>query len=207
MKKNIKGLILSVLLVAMAMVSLVGCGDSDKNTNQDNQGSGSTSQNSSESNKQENTTPMTKEEYESYLTERYDYYFDNDTVDAEYEIYDIYDDNFDYGVYDEFITGYTDFTNKERANLEAFKKDLETNVRKGTPEVDKLNDQVITAIDKAIVETDKYTETFAEKTKDYGTLAKDEVIKGLRDIGRIPHDARVELDKLVDDAKNTLGID
>ena len=48
--------------------------------------------------------------------------------------------------------------------------------------------------------------TFSEKAKDYAKLSKDEIIKGLRALARAPHDARMELHKLVTDAKNTLGI-
>ena len=51
-----------------------------------------------------------------------------------------------------------------------------------------------------------YNSTFSEKAKDYAKLSKDEIIKGLRALARAPHDARMELHKLVTDAKNTLGI-
>lgn len=203
MKKNLRTLI--VLALTMLMLTLVGCG---KDTTEDNSMNGGTTNdnttNNGTNNGTNNTTPMTKEEYEKYLTERYDYYFGDTT---RYENYDIYGENFNYGDnFNEFMTGYTTFYNKETENLKAFKKDLETNVRKGTPEVDKLNDQVMTALDKAIVASEEYGGSFSEKTRDYGTLAKDEVVKGLRDIGRAPYEARVELHKLVRDAKTTLGI-
>lgn len=155
-----------------------------------------------------NTTPMTKSEYEAYLTSRYDYYFDNETIGAQYDMYDIYDNDFSYkGTYDEFISGYNDFYTQDKANLEAFRKDLEANVRRGDAEVDKLNDEIMTSLDKAILAAEDYGKTFTEKTKEYGTMAKEEAIKGLRDIGRIPYETRVELDKLVDEAKDRLGID
>lgn len=199
MRKNNK-LILGLMLTLL-LLTLVACGKNNSSSTENNGASVA-------DNSPNNTAPMTKEEYANYLSERYDFYFDNDTLDKQYEIYDIYDDTFDYtGTYDEFITGFTNFYGVQRDNLKAFKKDLETNVRKGTPEVDKLNQEVITAIDKAIVADDKYHESFGTTTKDYGTLAKDEVIKGLRTIGRAPHEARVELDNLIDNAKDTLGID
>ena len=53
---------------------------------------------------------------------------------------------------------------------------------------------------------DDYNSTFSEKAKDYAKLSKDEIIKGLRDLARAPHDARVKLHNLVTDAKNSLGI-
>lgn len=199
MRKN-KKLILGLLLT-LFMLTLVACG-TNKTSGKENNKTPATD------NASNNTAPMTKEEYAKYLSERYDYYFDNDTVEKQYETYNIYNDTFDYsGTYNEFITGFTNFYGVQRDNLKAFKKDLETNVRKGTPEVDKLNQEIITAIDKAILADDKYHEGFGTTTKDYGTLAKDEVIKGLRDIGRAPHEARVELDELIDNAKDKLGID
>ena len=199
MRKNNK-LILGLLLT-LFMLTLVACG-TNKTSGKENNKTPATN------NASNNTAPMTKEEYAKYLSERYDYYFDNDTVEKQYETYNIYNDTFDYsGTYNEFITGFTNFYGAQRDNLKAFKKDLETNVRKGTPEVDKLNQEIITAIDKAILADDKYHEGFGTTTKDYGTLAKDEVIKGLRDIGRAPHEARVELDELIDNAKDKLGID
>lgn len=199
MRKNKR--VILVILLTFFILTLVACGK-DNTSGTENNGT------TSKDNASNTTAPMTKEEYGKYLSERYDYYFDNDTLDEQYEIYDIYDDTFDYtGTYNEFITGFTNFYGVQRDNLKAFKKDLETNVRKGTPEVDKLNEEVITAIDKAIIADDKYHEGFGTTTKDYGTLAKDEVIKGLRSIGRAPHEARVELDKLIDNAKDTLGVD
>lgn len=152
-------------------------------------------------------TPTTKEEYGKYISERYDYYFKNGTLGEEYNRYNIYNDEFTYnGTYDEFVTGFNDFYAKDRANLEAFKKDIEANYRKGDPEVDKYHNEVITSIDKAIAASDEYSTSFTEKTKDYGTLAKDEVVKGLRDLGRVPHEARMEFNKLVNDAKDRMGI-
>lgn len=199
MKLN-KKLILG-LLITLFMLTFAACGK-DNTAGTDNKGTTGTN------NSANNTAPMSKEEYAKYLSERYDYYFDNDAMDEKYDVYDIYDESFDYtGTYNEFITGFTNFYGVQRDNLKAFKKDLETNVRKGTPEVDKLNDEIIIAIDKAIAADDKYHESFGTTTKDYGTLAKDEIIKGLRTIGRAPHEARLELDRLIDNAKDSLGID
>lgn len=189
------------LLITLFMLTFAACGK-DNTAGTDNKGTTGTN------NSANNTAPMSKEEYAKYLSERYDYYFDNDAMDEKYDVYDIYDESFDYtGTYNEFITGFTNFYGVQRDNLKAFKKDLETNVRKGTPEVDKLNDEIIIAIDKAIAADDKYHESFGTTTKDYGTLAKDEIIKGLRTIGRAPHEARLELDRLIDNAKDSLGID
>ena len=217
MRKNIKSLI--VLTLTMLMLTLVGCGgttnDDTMNGNGTNNGTsngtnnGTTNgtnngTNNGSNNGTNSTEPMTKEEYEAYLTERYNHYFGDET---RYENYNIFGENFNYGGnFNEFATGYTTFYGEETENLKAFRNDLEKNVRKGTPEVDKLNDQVITALDKAITTSEEYGGSFAERTKDYGTLAKDEVVTGLRDIGRAPYDARVELHKLVTNAKTTLGI-
>lgn len=198
MRKIFKPLIL--LIGALLIFALTGCSNGDKTNNE----TGTTSEN----NTANEISPMNKVEYEKYLSERYDYYFDNDVIDSQYDIYDIYDDDFNYtGTYDEFINGYTIFYNQETANLKAFRNDLQTNVRRGDPEVDKINDEIITSVDKAIIDSEEYGKTFIEKTKDYGTLAKDQIISGLRDIGRIPYESRKALDKLIDDVDDRLGVD
>ncbi|MGL5149341.1 MAG: hypothetical protein ACRC7N_02060 [Clostridium sp.] len=194
MNKRIKILVLSIMTVAT--IGLVGCSDkvvndSGKNNTQQNQ-----------------TQNMSKDEYEKYVIGRYDYYFDSNKVDKGYDIYDVYDDDFTYnGTYNEFVVGYNDFYTKDRANLESFKKDIQDNYKKGNAEVDKVYNDVMTSIDKSIASMDEYGASFAEKTKDYGTLAKDEVIKGLKDIGRVPHEARLELDRMIESAKDRLNID
>lgn len=188
MKKRIK--LLSLLLLSLLLFGLVGCGNNNTNNSTTND---STKKNS-----------PTNQEYYDYLTERYNHYFNNNTLDT---TYDIYVDDFTYdNTYDEFITEYNGSYDQLKTNLETFKKDLENNVVKGNAEVDKYNQEVITSIDKAIIAVDDYTGTFTEKTKDYATLSKDEVIKGLRSLTLGAHDARVDLKNLVDDAKNKLGI-
>ncbi|MEG2017302.1 MAG: hypothetical protein RR844_07250 [Clostridium sp.] len=193
--------VLTILGLSLSILAFTGCGKDDVDDTPNTPPK-------AEDNKANNETSMTKAEYGNYISERYDYYFDNETIDKEYDVYDIYDDEFNYnGTYNEFIVGYNDFYAKDRTNLEAFKKDIEANYRKGDPEVDKYHNEIITSIDKAIIASDEYNTSFSEKTKDYGTLAKDEVVKGLRTLGRVPHEARMELDKLVDDAKDRMGID
>lgn len=203
MKKYLS--VLTILGLSLAMVAFTGCGmdgvDDTANT------PSKVEDNTANKDTATKDTPTTKEEYGKYISERYDYYFKNDTLGEEYNRYNIYNDEFTYnGTYDEFVTGFNDFYAKDRANLEAFKKDIEANYRKGDPEVDKYHNEVITSIDKAIAASDEYGTSFTEKTKDYGTLAKDEVVKGLRDLGRVPHEARMEFNKLVNDAKNRMGI-
>lgn len=183
MKKRFK--LLSLLLLSLLLFGLVGCGDNKSND--------STAKN-----------PPTNQEYFDYLTERYNHYFSNSALDT---TYDIYVDDFTYDdEYYEFVTGYTDSYSQLKTNLEAFKSDLENNVVKGNAEVDKYNQDVITATDKAIIAVDDYNGSFVEKTKDYATLSKDEVVKGLRNLTLEAHDARIELKNLVNDAKNKLGI-
>lgn len=198
MKKNFK--ILSLLLISLLVFGLVSCGG-NKNNN-----SGNTTNNSNISDNNSNSTKKapTNEEYYNYLTERYNHYFGNSDL---YSSYDIFVDNFTYnGTYEEFITTYNNDYNQLKTNLKAFKSDLENNVVKGNAEVDKYNQEVITATDKAIIAVDDYTGSFAEKTKDYATLSKDEVIKGLRSLTLGAHDARVDLKAMIDNAKNKLGI-
>lgn len=203
MKKYLS--VLTILGLSLAMVAFTGCGK-DGVTDTPNTPS-KVEDNTANKDTATKDTPTTKEEYGKYISERYDYYFKNDTLGEEYNRYNIYNDEFTYnGTYDEFVTGFNDFYAKDRANLEAFKKDIEANYRKGDPEVDKYHNEVITSIDKAIAASDEYGTSFTEKTKDYGTLAKDEVVKGLRDLGRVPHEARMEFNKLVNDAKNRMGI-
>ncbi|WP_297994859.1 hypothetical protein [uncultured Clostridium sp.] len=183
MKKRFK--LISLLLLSLLLFGLVGCGDNKSND--------STTKN-----------PPTNQEYFDYLTERYNHYFNNSDLDT---TYDIYVDDFTYDdEYYEFVTGYTDSYSQLKTNLEAFKSDLENNVVKGNAEVDKYNQDVITATDKAIIAVDDYNGSFAEKTKDYATLSKDEVVKGLRNLTLKAHDARIDLKNLVNDAKNKLGI-
>ncbi|MBM6859896.1 hypothetical protein H9X78_05220 [Clostridium saudiense] len=194
--KNTK--LISALLLAMALTTFISCSNNNSHTD----GSTSNSQNATENNT--STTSTTKEDYEKYLTERYDYYFANTKLHNDY---DIYSDDFIFnGTNEEFLASYNNSYNDLKANLEAFKNDLNNYVKKGTPEVDKLNAEVITNIDKAITSVDDYTGSFAEKTKDYATLTKDEMVKGLRDIGKASHDAMNDLENLVDDAKAKLGI-
>ena len=192
--KNIK--LISALLVAMLLLTFVSCGNNTAKNNY-NSNSQNTTENTS-------TTPTTKEEYQNYLTERYNYYFGDSNL---YDNYDIYAEDFTFnGTNEEFLTVYNNSYVELKANLENFKADLNNFVKKGTPEVDKLNAEVITDIDKAILSVDDYTSGFAEKTKDYATLGKDEVVKGLRTIGKSSHDAMDDLKNLIDDAKEKLGI-
>ena len=86
-------------------------------------------------------------------------------------------------------------------------------------EREKRKNVIICAIDNNISELSYYLNLKNEigiplgspnlnliKTKDYATLSKDEVIKGLRSLTLGAHDARVDLKNLIDDAKNKLGI-
>lgn len=183
MKKRFK--LISLLLLSLLLFGLIGCDDN-------------------KSNDSNTKNPPTNQEYFDYLTERYNHYFNNSDLDT---TYDIYVDDFTYdNEYYEFVTGYTDSYSQLKTNLEAFKSDLENNVVKGNAEVDKYNQDVITATDKAIIAVDDYNGSFAEKTKDYATLSKDEVVKGLRNLTLKAHDARIDLKNLVNDAKNKLGI-
>lgn len=192
MKKNFK--VISLLLLSLLLFGLVSCGDNNTNNDSTNTKNNST----------DTKNPPTNQEYYNYLTERYNHYFNNDTLDA---TYDIYVDDFTYdNSYDEFITAYNGSYDQLKTNLEAFKSDLENNVVKGNTEVDKYNQEVITATDKAIIAVDDYTGGFTEKAKDYATLSKDEVIKGLRSLTLGAHNAKMDLDNLVKDAKNKLGI-
>ena len=206
MKFKIKSLLLVSLSISMLLLS--GCGKNNSNNVSDNSNNTNTTDNSaadnSTNNNSNNTAAPTNEEYYTYLTDRYNYYFDNYALDTTYDIY-VDDFTFD-DTYDEFITVYNGNYEDLKRDLVSFKNDLETNVAKGNAEVDKVNAEVITSIDKAIIAVDDYNSTFSEKAKDYAKLSKDEIIKGLRALARAPHDARMELHKLVTDAKNTLGI-
>ena len=206
MKFKIKSLLIVSLSISMLLLS--GCGNDTSNNVSDNSNNTNTTDNStankSTNNNSNSTVAPTNEEYYTYLTDRYNYYFDNYALDTTYDIY-VDDFTFD-DTYDEFITVYNGNYEDLKRDLVSFKNDLETNVAKGNAEVDKVNAEVITSIDKAIISVDDYNSTFSEKAKDYGKLSKDEIIKGLRALARAPHDARMELHKLVTDAKNTLGI-
>ena len=131
MKKNLKSL--SLFLVSLIMLTLVGCSNNKTSNNSSNSAT---------------NTPPTNQEYYDYLTERYDHYFKDNLLNT---TYDIYVDDFTYdNSYDEFITAYNGSYDELKADLEAFKKDLQDNVVKGNAEVDKFNQEVITATDKAI---------------------------------------------------------
>ncbi len=110
------------------------------------------------------------------------------------------------GTTEEFLTIYNNSYNDLKMNLEAFKADLQNYVKKGTPEVDKLNADVIAEVDKTITAVDKHNAGFVETTKDYATLAKDEVVKGLRTVGNASHNAMNDLKEMVNNAKSKLGI-
>lgn len=192
MKKKFKAL--SLVLLSLLIFGLVGCGSNNNTTNNAN----NTTNNTDKKN------PPTNQEYYDYLTERYNHYFNDNTLDT---TYDIYVDDFTYdNTYDEFITAYNSSYDQLKNDLEAFKNDLKNNVVKGNDEVDKYNEEVITAADKAIIAVDDYSGTFLEKTKDYATLSKDEVVKGLRSLTLDAHNARLDLKNMIDNAKNKLGI-
>ena len=187
MKKNLKSL--SLFLVSLIMLTLVGCSNNKTSNNSSNSAT---------------NTPPTNQEYYDYLTERYDHYFKDNLLNT---TYDIYVDDFTYdNSSDEFITAYNGSYDELKADLEAFKKDLQDNVVKGNAEVDKFNQEVITATDKAIISVDDYNGSFSEKAKDYATLSKDEVVKGLKSIGLDVHNAKLDLDNLIDTAKSRLGV-
>ena len=185
-KMNKKFKALTLVLLPLLMFGLIGC---SSNNNTDN----TTKKN-----------PPTNQEYYDYLTERYNHYFNDYTLDT---TYDIYVDDFTYdNTYDEFITAYNGSYDQLKNDLEAFKNDLKNNVVKGNDEVDKYNEEVITAADKAIIAVDDYSGTFLEKTKDYATLSKDEVVKGLRSLTLDAHNARLDLKNMIDNAKYKLRI-
>lgn len=195
MKKKFKAL--SLVLLSLLIFGLVGCGSNNNTTNNANNANNTT-------NNTDKKNPPTNQEYYDYLTERYNHYFNDNTLDT---TYDIYVDDFTYdNTYDEFITAYNVSYDQLKNNLEAFKNDLKNNVVKGNDEVDKYNEEVITAADKAIIAVDDYTGTFVEKTKDYATLSKDEVVKGLRSLTLDAHNARLDLKNMIDNAKDKLGI-
>lgn len=189
MNKKFKAL--SLLLLSLLLFGLISCSNNN-------------SPNNTTDNSTNTKNPPTNQEYYDYLTERFNHYFGNNDLDT---TYDVFVDNFTYdGTYDEFITTYNNDYVQLKTNLEAFKNDLENNVVKGNDEVDKYNQEVITATDKAIIAVDDYTGSFTEKAKDYATLSKDEVVKGLRTLTLGAHNARLDLKKLIDNAKDKLGI-
>lgn len=194
--KNIK--LVSALLLAMLLTTFISCSNNGSNKNN----SSNNSQNTTENNT--STTATTKEDYEKYLTERYTHYFGDPNKAPEY---DIYAEDFTFnGTTEEFLTIYNNSYNDLKTNLEAFKADLQNYVKKGTPEVDKLNADVIAEVDKTITAVDKHNAGFVETTKDYATLAKDEVVKGLRTVGNASHNAMNDLKEMVNNAKSKLGI-
>ena len=194
--KNIK--LVSALLLAMLLTTFISCSNNGSNKNN----SSNNSQNTTENNT--STTATTKEDYEKYLTERYTHYFGDPSKAPEY---DIYAEDFTFnGTTEEFLTIYNNSYNDLKTNLEAFKADLQNYVKKGTPEVDKLNADVIAEVDKTITAVDKHNAGFVETTKDYATLAKDEVVKGLRTVGNASHNAMNDLKEMVTNAKSKLGI-
>lgn len=191
MNKHLKTLTLGILTILA--VGVVSCSNNtDDMTNET---------------PQTQTDTMSATDYEKYAVDRYNYYFHNDQLGMQYDMYNIYSDNFDYtGTYDEFVTGYNDFYTKDKANLEAYKKDLESNYKAGDPEVDKVYNDIMGSVNNSLTAMNDYSESFVEKTKDYATLAKDEVKQGLRDLGEVPHNARVELDKMIQSAKDRLNM-
>lgn len=197
MKNYLK--ILTLIVLTVGTLAMVGCGSDEKDVKE--------TPKAEQEKIADSTGTMTKEEYAAFLQEKYNYYLNNPENEAQYDVYNIYDEQFSYmGTYDEFITGYNQFAGEERAKLEAFKKELETNVPKGNPEVDAINADVITALDEALLASDDYGKDFETKAKDYGTYTKDQVIKGLRDLGRVPYEARKGVENLVEDVKNRLQI-
>ena len=119
-------------------------------------------------------------EFSVISNNNYKFQLDSKAIENNYALdttYDIYVDDFTFDdTYDEFITVYNGNYEDLKRDLVSFKNDLETNVAKGNAEVDKVNAEVITSIDKAIISVDDYNSTFSEKTKDYAKLSKDEIM-------------------------------
>ena len=103
MKFKIKSLLIVSLSISMLLLS--GCGNDTSNNVSDNSNNTNTTDNSaadnSTNNNSNNTAAPTNEEYYTYLTDRYNYYFDNYALDTTYDIY-VDDFTFD-DTYDEFI--------------------------------------------------------------------------------------------------------
>ena len=117
MKFKIKSLLIVSLSISMLLLS--GCGNDTSNNVSDNSNNTNTTDNSaadnSTNNNSNNTAAPTNEEYYTYLTDRYNYYFDNYALDTTYDIY-VDDFTFD-DTYDEFITVYN-------GNYEDLKRDI-----------------------------------------------------------------------------------
>lgn len=216
MKKNLK--VILGLLLSVSLIGLIGCSSNSNDSTPNNNSFNNTELNKDNEDSFNNTTPnktdkarsgsasdsMSKQQYVTYLNDRYNYYFADSPL---YNSADIYVDSFNYdGTNEDFIISYSNDYIDLKDKLVAFKNDLQNNVPKGDPDIEKENQSIITAIDKDIIAVDRFNENYASETKDFGSLAKDEFIKSMKALGRAPHDAKVELDKLVQDAKNTLGI-
>ncbi len=148
--RNIK--LISALLLAMLLATFISCSSNNKSKTNPQ----TTTENSSQ------ITATTKENYEKYLSERYNHYFGDSNRNKGY---DIYSENFTFnGTNEEFLVAYNNSYTNLKTNLQSFKADLQNYVKKGTLEVDNLNAEVITDIDKAILSVDNYTSSFAEKT-------------------------------------------
>lgn len=203
MKKNLKFLTVTGLVIMSIMSMFVGCGSDDEPVPE----TISAQDNQVKTPAQDNVIPMTKKEYDTYLIERYNYYFNNPTVNEQYSSYNIYAPEFAYnGTYQEFLTGFDEFTTTQRENLEAFKKDLETNVRFGNPDVDRINSEIITSVDRAIASSQQYTEQLKVDTNDIGDVGLDEFFVGLREFFRFPYLERESINRLIEDAKDRLGV-
>ena len=88
MKFKIKSLLLVSLSISMLLLS--GCGNDTSNNVSDNSNNTNTTDNSaaenSTNNNSNNTAAPTNEEYYTYLTDRYNYYFDNYALDTTYDM-------------------------------------------------------------------------------------------------------------------------
>ncbi|MDD6772046.1 MAG: hypothetical protein SPJ62_16250 [Inconstantimicrobium porci] len=194
MNKRIKALTLAA--VAAMVVNFYGCGEEKTVQPQENSGTGAQSS--------EAASISSKEDYANYLEDRANVYLTDLKIDTDYDFNKL--DEAKVEVSEDMVTGTKTSYEDLRQGLENLKTDLETNVKSDDAEVKKMNADVIASIDKNLAEINKAHESLDKDSDSLLKKSKDDFISTMKDIEKAPRAAKDELIKMINDAKNTLGI-
>lgn len=196
MNKKLK-MIVSSTLICCSALCFAGCGDEDTVQPQENS-------NNEMTNDTENQTISTKEQYANYLDTQSKKYLSELAIDTDYDFDKVSEDTVELN--EDYINAIKESYGDEVEKLTMLKNDLKNNVKSDDKEVNDLNNKVIESIDKNIKEIEGTRTTIGEKTKDLMGETKAYFISSMKEIQKLPKEAKSEYDKLVQDAKNTLGI-
>lgn len=203
MNKRLKKIV-SAAMVCSSIIAFAGCSGDDDTTNQQQDSSNNTTSDTQNTGDNQDKVISTKEEYVNYLDQQSKKYLSDLKIDTEYDFDKVTEDAINLN--EDYIIEIKDSYSDEVERLTMLKNDLKNNVKSDDKEVQDLNNKVIASIDKNIQEIEGTQTTLIEKAKDLAGKTKADFISAMKEVQKLPKDARAEYDKLINDAKNTLGI-